>query len=124
VWWWRHWRTTKSALKNALNVLSRAGTVAFGGVGFAGVTLPETAAFREVEEAGSEVRPDVEKLLRHGTPAGRVYAATLLDEIDRSAGRDAWQHLARQDGDFTRADGCVFKRWQLSEYASQQLAAP
>jgi hypothetical protein len=123
MWWWRHWRTTKSTLKNALTKVSRAGTVAFGGVGFAGVTLPETAAYRELEGAGGEVRRDVEKLLRHATPAGKVYAATLIDEIDRAAGRDAWKHLAGQDGDFTRADGCVYKRWQLSEYASEQLAA-
>src|SRR6266545_2524745 len=69
-------------LKDHVKTLARAEVVAFGGVGIAGQTLPETAAYfalaDEVARDARAVRPHLDRLLKDATPAGRVYAATLL----------------------------------------------
>ncbi|WP_433389075.1 hypothetical protein [Micromonospora sp. KLBMP9576] len=110
----------------ALDELRGADTVAFGGVGIAGTVLPVTEAYRRVEAAlgdgREELRPQVERLLDEGTPAGRVYAATLLEGVDPVAGRAAWTALRDDPAEFGTFTGCVMGRSTLREYASERLA--
>ena len=40
-----------------------------------------------------KVRTQLAWLLANGSPAGKAYAATLLDELDPAAGRAAWGSL-------------------------------
>jgi hypothetical protein len=117
--------------------LAKAGTVAFGGVGIAGTTLPETASYfaiRERATAGqdgagqdgagrTELRPALERLLTTATPAGRVYAADLLGHLDPAAGRAAWQKLATQSDDVSTFTGCLMGRTTLAEYARGRMEA-
>ncbi|WP_431933822.1 hypothetical protein [Micromonospora sp. RP3T] len=114
-------------LDAAVRQLAEADTLAFGGVGFAGQVLPATDAYRHVERALGEhpeqARKKVDRLLREGSPAGRAYAATLLETIDADAGRDAWTRLRDDDGEFTTFHGCVMGRTTLREYAAERLAA-
>jgi hypothetical protein len=98
--------------------------VAFGGVGFAAATLPETTAFEVLVSAGSAVRPELEKLLASATPAGKVYAATALQHLDAEAGAAAWRRLADAGGDVTIASGCIVGKRPVSQYASEQLDQP
>ncbi|MEE3919149.1 hypothetical protein V2I01_14480 [Micromonospora sp. BRA006-A] len=76
----------------------RRGHPAFGGVGLAGQILPATEAYRTLEQGLREhpeaARKRVDRLLRKGSPAGRAYAATLLEAVDPDAGRDAWRGCA------------------------------
>jgi hypothetical protein len=110
-----------------LRQLAKAGTVAFGGVGIAGTTLPETAAFdalaEEIDRDGAALRPRLERLLSTATPAGKVYAATLLDRIDPAAGREAWLRLARDRSPVRTFHGCIAGRTTLAEYAANRSAA-
>ncbi|MCX4387495.1 hypothetical protein OG777_11195 [Micromonospora peucetia] len=111
----------------ALDELRQADVVAFGGVGIAGTVLPVTEAYRRVEAAlgdGPEnLRGQLERLLDEGTPAGRVYAATLLERVDPAAGRAAWTALRDDPAEFGTFIGCVMGRSTLREYASERLAA-
>ncbi|SCL57464.1 hypothetical protein [Micromonospora peucetia] len=111
----------------ALDELRQADMVAFGGVGIAGTVLPVTEAYRRVEAAlgdGPEnLRGQLERLLDEGTPAGRVYAATLLERVDPAAGRAAWTALRDDPAEFGTFIGCVMGRSTLREYASERLAA-
>ncbi|WBC13288.1 hypothetical protein O7600_19290 [Micromonospora sp. WMMA1998] len=106
--------------------LEDADTLAFGGVGFAGQILPATEAYRQAEQALREhpeaARKKVDRLLRKGSPAGRAYAATLLEAVDPTAGRAAWERLRDDDGEFTTFSGCVMGRATLREYAAERLA--
>jgi hypothetical protein len=70
-----------------------------GGVG---QTLENYAAFVEARRAGAGARAEVEALLADGTPAGRLYAALLLRELDEEAGRRALEGL-RADGSLLEA---------------------
>jgi hypothetical protein len=112
-------------LTAAVRELSGADVLAFGGVGLAGQVLPPTAAYQAVEAAlprrAAEVRPGLDWLLGHGSPAGRAYAATLLGRLDPAAGRAAWRSLLRQPGTFTSFFGCVMGQETLGEYAARQL---
>ncbi|MFG3710698.1 hypothetical protein [Micromonospora sp. NPDC047730] len=110
----------------ALDELRQADTVAFGGVGIAGTLLPVTEAYRRVEAAladdPEDVRGQLDRLLAEGAPAGRVYAATLLEGVDPAAGRAAWTALRDDPAEFGTFTGCVMGRATLGGYASERLA--
>ncbi|MFG1916108.1 hypothetical protein [Micromonospora sp. NPDC048898] len=109
----------------AVDELIAADTLAFGGVGIAGALLPVTEAFRSVEAAlddhPDEVRRQLDRVLADGTPAGRAYAATLLERVDPTAARAAWTALRDDPSEFTTFVGCVLGRETLGNYASQRL---
>ena len=62
-------------------------------------------------------------MLADGTPAGRAYAATLLERVDPAAARAAWTSLRDDPSEFTTFVGCVMDRETLGTYASRRLAA-
>ncbi|MEV0425033.1 hypothetical protein [Micromonospora sp. NPDC050495] len=113
-------------LDAAVEEIGKADTLAFGGVGFAGQILPATEAYRRLAQGLHEdpdrARKKVDWLLAHGSPAGRAYAAALLDGVDPAAGRAAWERLRHDDGEFTTFSGCVMGRATLREYATERLA--
>lgn len=124
---WRRSKTDRE-LDAAIRELARADTVAFGGVGIASTLLPVTEAYQRVDQAlaerPDEVRRRLNWLLDHGSPAGRAYAATLLDRIDPAAARAAWTSMRTDEGEFTTFSGCVMGRTTLREYAADRLDAP
>jgi hypothetical protein len=114
-------------LRAAVDELVAADTLAFGGVGFAGEVLPVTEAYRRVEAAlddhPEEVGRQLDRLLAEGSPAGRAYAATLLERTDPAAAQAAWASLRDDPTEFTTFVGCVMGRSTLGDYATQRLAA-
>ncbi|MEV1331796.1 hypothetical protein AB0J20_19735 [Micromonospora costi] len=113
-------------IEDAVAELARADTLAFGGVGFANTLLPATEAYQRLKAASAErpdeVRPHLDRLLDSGSPAGRAYAATLLERIDPAAARTAWTALGDDPAEFTTFTGCVMGRSSLRAYASERLA--
>ncbi|MFF0719139.1 MULTISPECIES: hypothetical protein [unclassified Micromonospora] len=112
-------------LTAAVAALAAAGRVAFGGVGIAGATLPETEAYQRVAAIAAdhpdEVRGQLDRLLTTGSPAARVYAATLLEQLDPAAGRTAWNRLRSDPAEVDTAVGCVLDRTTVGEYAARRL---
>ncbi|RKN28547.1 hypothetical protein [Micromonospora musae] len=112
-------------IADAVEELARADTLAFGGVGFAGTLLPVTEAYGTVEAVLAEqpevVREQLDRLLTHGSPAGRAYAATLLEQVDPAAARAAWTVMRGDPGEFTTYSGCLMGRSSLGEYAAGRL---
>lgn len=117
---------TRRSVADAARELATAEMLAFGGVGFAGRVLPATEAFRTLlEAAGADperVRPQLTRLLSEGSPAGRAYAATVLERVDPPAGRAAWESLTGQNAPLTTFTGCVMNRVTLGEHAAAHLA--
>jgi hypothetical protein len=120
------WRKKDRELDAAIEELARADTLAFGGVGIASTLLPVTEAYLRVEQALSdrpeETRRRLDWLLKHGSPAGRAYAATLLERVDPAAARAAWTALRVDGSEFTTFSGCVMGKATLGEYAGERLA--
>ncbi|WP_410810489.1 hypothetical protein [Micromonospora sp. 067-2] len=116
----------KREIDDAVDELVGADTLAFGGVGIAGTLLPVTEAYHRVEAAlddhPEEVRRQLDRLLAEGSPAGRAYAATLLERVDPSAAQGAWTSLRNDPTEFTTFVGCVMGRTTLGDYATQRLA--
>ncbi|MFU8872366.1 hypothetical protein [Micromonospora sp. SL4-19] len=114
-------------LDAAVREMAEADTLSFGGVGIAGTLLPATEAYwqveRRLEEHPKEVRQKVDWLLANGSPAGKAYAAALLDTVDRAAGRAAWARLRDDDGELTTFTGCLMDQTTLGEYAAERLTA-
>jgi hypothetical protein len=108
-----------------LRELAGADVVAFGGVGLMNRVLPVTEAYRAASAAvlreRDAIRPHLDWLLRHGTPAGKVYGATLLRELDPDAAEDAWRQLATEGGDVTTFSGCIMNKISLADYAAAQV---
>ena len=109
-------------LKDNLKALAKAEVVAFGGVGFAAETLPETAAYFALARDPAAIRSHLDRLLREATPAGKVYAATLLDRADPAAGKAAWQRLARDPSPVRTMSGCIAGQTTLAQYAANRLS--
>ena len=113
-------------LKSSRKAVADADVVAFGGVGIASQILPETAAYfalaERAEREPQAVRPHLDRLLRKATPAGRVYAATLLATIDRAAGAAAWQKLVGDRSPVRTMMGCIAGETTLGEYAERELS--
>ena len=120
-------RWKKDPLGAAVRELAKADVVAFGGVGLVGRILPATEAYLAVADAVArepdKARPELDWLLANGSPAGKVYAATLLDQLDPAAGRDAWRHLTGEAGELTTFQGCIMDRTTLAEYAGTRTGA-
>ncbi|PZG15347.1 hypothetical protein C1I95_19840 [Micromonospora craterilacus] len=115
-----------SELTAAVAELAVAGRVAFGGVGIVGSLLPETEAYQRVAAAAAdhpeEVRQQLDHLLATAEPAGRVYAATLLEQLDPAAGRAAWTAMRADPAELHTATGCVLDSTTVGEYAAERLA--
>ncbi|PZV94944.1 hypothetical protein SAMN05443287_107284 [Micromonospora phaseoli] len=119
-------RKKESELARAVSELAHAGTLAFGGVGIAGSLLSETEAYQRIAAAltdqPDEVRDLLDRLLTTGTPAGRVYAATLLERLDPAEGQAAWAALRGDAAQLSTATGCVMGSTTVGEYAAERLA--
>ncbi|MTK02551.1 hypothetical protein [Micromonospora sp. CP22] len=119
-------RKKESELAKAVTDLGQATTVAFGGVGIAGRLLPETEAYQRVAAAVTDhpasVRDLLDRLLTTGGPAGRVYAATLLELLDPATGRAAWTSLRGDLAQVRTISGCVMGSTTVGEYAAERLA--
>ena len=106
-----------------LEALRTATTVALGPVGIAATVLPATQAYFDLADARDPgLRKALERLVSKATPAGKVYAARLLSELDPPAGRKAWQRLARDRTPVSTFSGCIMGQTTLAEYAAGQLA--
>ncbi|WP_394823801.1 hypothetical protein [Pendulispora albinea] len=86
--------TSRPDPTSSLDVLRHAPHVVIHTVGFAAARLPEMIAYTELRDRGAAARPEIDALLRTGSPSGRVYAALLLEALDAEEGRKAWASLA------------------------------
>lgn len=91
---------------------------AFGGMG---QKYANYAAFARAREAGAGERAAVEDILRSGTPAGRLYAALLLREIDEEAGRGALVALQSDGAELEASWDCAPDAYTVSQLASEAL---
>lgn len=118
---------SRQDLDAAVRQLADAESVAFGGVGIAGTLLPVTEAYRRIEAAlpdqAGEIRDRLIALLDDGSPAGRVYAATLLARVDPDAARAAWAAMRGDDAELRMFSGCFLDLVTLGQYAEQRLDA-
>ena len=112
------------AERGALEILGAADTLAFGGVGIAGAVLPETRAFvmLSASERLAAYEPELRRLVRDGSPAGRIFAARLLARL-HPHDTATWAHLFQDTAVVMTAAGCIFEQKTVQESAADLLRA-
>ncbi|WP_438006189.1 hypothetical protein WME89_47535 [Sorangium sp. So ce321] len=112
----------RSVLPAPFDVLADATSVSFGPVGPAAVLRPEAVAYQQAQRLAASALPEIERLLARGTPAGRMYAAMLLDPIDRDRGRRAWESLRSvHEWVSVAPGGCLVYSALVSDFAESVL---
>ena len=82
---------------------------ALGGIGVAGTISKGESALRTILDAPDAVT-QLEKMLPHGTDAGRLYILVGLRMRDRSAYKRAFESYAKHDSTVETVRGCMISR--------------
>jgi len=103
---------------SAVGDLAAAKSLAFGGVGVAGLMSEGERNLRAVLE-----RPDASQQLQaalaHATPAGTLYILVGLRRCDRAAYQKVFDSLARPSDDVEVVRGCMISKEPFRQLLSQ-----
>jgi len=107
-----------SSANSAASDLAAAKSLAFGGVGVAGLMSEGERNLRAVLE-----RPDASQQLQaalaHATPAGTLYILVGLRRCDRAAYQKVFDSLARPSDDVEVVRGCMISKEPFRQVLSQ-----
>jgi hypothetical protein len=107
-----------SSENSAIRDLAASKSLAFGGVGVAGLMSQGERNLRAVLE-----RPDASQQLQaalaHATPAGKLYILVGLRRCDRAAYQKASDSLARPNNDVEVVRGCIISKEPFRQVLSQ-----
>src|SRR6476659_3650552 len=110
-----------SSENSAALELAAAKSLAFGGIGVAGLMSEGERNLRAVLE-----RPDaaqqLQTALSHATPAGKLYILVGLRRCDRAAYQKVFDSLARPNDDVEVARGCMISREPFRQLLSEVQA--
>ena len=107
-----------SSENSAARDLAASKSLAFGGVGVAGLMSEGERNLRAVLE-----RPDASQQLQaalaHATPAGTLYILVGLRRCDRAAYQKVFDSLARPSDDVEVVRGCMISKEPFRQFLSQ-----
>ena len=107
-----------SSENSAVRDLAMAKSLAFGGVGVAGLMSEGERNLRAVLD-----RPDASQQLQaafaHATPAGKLYILVGLRRCDRAAYQKVFESLARSNDDVEVVRGCMISKEPFRQVLSQ-----
>jgi hypothetical protein len=107
-----------SSENSAVRDLAAAKSLAFGGVGVAGLMSEGERNLRVVLE-----RPDASQQLQgalaHATPAGTLYILVGLRRCDRAAYQKVFDSLSRPNDDVEVVRGCMISKQLFRQVLSQ-----
>ena len=86
-----------SDLPDYIQALSSAEHLDDSAVGFTNQRTDTFKAFEQAFAAGTAARPHLDWLLKNGSGAGKIYAAILIDQLDKEAGKQACESLTSDD---------------------------
>jgi len=109
---------TTSSENSAVRDLAAAKSLAFGGVGVAGLMSEGERNLRTVLG-----RPDASQQLQaalaHATPAGKLYILVGLRRCDRAAYQKLFDSLGRPNDDVEVVRGCMISKEPFRQLVSQ-----
>lgn len=108
-------------LPDYLEMIKKAETLDDSAVGYAAKKTKTFEAFEKALGEGSSIKAEIEWLLNNSTPAGRLYAAILLNEIDSEAGHNAFKKLLTDKAMVKYCTGSLFSDMAVSELAKELL---
>jgi hypothetical protein len=98
--------------------LAAAKSLAFGGVGVAGLMSEGERNLRAVLDR-HDASQQLQAALAHATPAGTLYILVGLRRCDRSAYQKVFDSLSRSNGDVEVVRGCMISKEPFRQVLSQ-----
>src|SRR6476646_9618496 len=113
-----HLSSAASSENSAAGDLAAAKSLAFGGVGVAGLMSEGERNLRAVlERPGASQQ--LQAALAHATPAGTLYILVGLRRCDRAASQKIFDSLARPNDDVEVIRGCMISKESFRQLLSQ-----
>src|SRR5215470_2568393 len=107
-----------SSENSATRGVAAAKSLAFGGVGVAGLMSEGERNLRAVLEQ-SDASQQLQAALAHATPAGKLYILVGLRRCDRAAYQKVFDSLARPSDEVEIARGCMVSREPFRQLLSE-----
>ena len=107
-----------SSEDSAARDLAAAKSLAFGGVGVAGLMSEGERNLRAILER-SDASQQLQAALAHATPAGRLYILVGLRRCDRAAYQKVFDSLGRPNDDVEVVRGCMISKEPFRNVLSQ-----
>jgi hypothetical protein len=110
--------TASSSENSAVRDLAAAKSLAFGGVGVAGLMSEGERNLRAVL-AQPDAAQQLQGALAHATPAGKLYILVGLRKCDRAAYRKVFDSVGRPNDDVEVVRGCMVSKEPFRQALSQ-----
>ena len=107
-----------SSEDSAVRDLAAAKSLAFGGVGVAGLMSEGERNLRAVLERPNASQ-QLQAALAHATPAGKLYILVGLRRCDRAAYKKVFDSLGRPNDDVEVVRGCMISKEPFHQVLSQ-----
>ena len=107
-----------SSEDSAARDLAAAKSLAFGGVGVAGLMSEGERNLRAVLQQ-PDASQQLQAALAHATPAGKLYILVGLRRCDRAAYQRVFDALSRSSGDVEVVRGCMVSKEPFRQLLSQ-----
>ena len=104
--------------KSAVRDLAAAKSLAFGGVGVAGLMSQGERNLRAVL-AQPDASQRLQAALTHATPAGKLYILVGLRRCDRTAYQKVFDSMGRPNDDVEVVRGCMISKEPFRQVLSQ-----
>jgi hypothetical protein len=78
-------------------------------------------AFQKAYQAGEKIRPELEQILRTGTPAGKMYAVVILADFDPEAAKQVLEKMRNDDTVVLERTGDLTTPKKVSTWAASTL---
>src|SRR5215468_174878 len=118
VFWQLGISAGNSSENSAAHGVAAAKSLAFGGVGVAGLMSEGERNLRAVLEQ-SDAAQQLQAALTHATPAGKLYILVGLRRCDRAAYQKVFDSLARPNDDVEVVRGCMINKEPFRQLLSQ-----
>ncbi len=115
-------------LTDDLKLLTNAKTFSYGEVLGQATKNEQFAAYRRICNSWNKLEPnDLENMLKSGTPAGKLYAAALLSEVNCNRAqptqmKSGFNRLVNDNSKVVYRSGCIASEHTVSEIAKAFLA--
>ncbi|KAF0249364.1 MAG: hypothetical protein FD167_1231 [bacterium] len=110
-----------SDLPNYIQVLSNAASLDDSAVGFTNQRTDTFKAFEQAFAAGSTTYSDLGWLLKNGSGAGKIYAAILIEQLDKVAGKQAYESLQADETAVDYRSSDIFESRTVGDLATGLL---
>ena len=107
------------SMNSALKELSKVKCLCTEATGEGGEMPREYQLYLKVAAMGPEAKPDLLKIAKTGTPAGRIYAAVLLYAVDHKLGLKSLKAMENCKDTMDFRSGCKGSTVTLGEAASK-----